>query len=286
MHLTQTIGLREFSRQMRRSAVAVAALAMALSVPTAPQARDLGERFSGATGGILRYPNDLQPESEGNLFGEAWLKAGLSLYKTAKTDTAIYTLANVVGDKVGYSYNNTAKIGIGLSHSIQFNDALNVTLSARYDWYKQRETDVRREGFRYAIDYYYYKRWEAGPDAQLFGLSKTATVFKSYGTLAYPGSLVEGDDNLVLTIGGELSVDYDLPDTKWILTPFADFDFAWDRDQNNYNHKIVTGIGTKMRYPLDKGELFAGIRYSSDYRWINDTHDTGPAVYFGWYKGF
>lgn len=215
----------------------LAAVAVALAVPTATQARDLGERFSGATGGILRYPNDLQPESDGNLFGEAWLKAGLSLYKTAKTDTAIYTLANVVGDKVGYSYNITAKIGIGLSHSIQFNDALNVTLSARYDWYKPRETDVRRKGFRYAIDYYYYKRWEAGPDAQLFGLSKTATVFKSYGTLAYPGSLVEGDDNLVLTIGGELSVDYDLADTKWILTSFADFDIAWDRDQNNYNHK-------------------------------------------------
>lgn len=41
-----------------------------------------------------------------------------------------------------------------------------------------------------------------------------------------------------------------------------------------------------MRYPLDKGELFAGVRYGSDYRWINGTHDTGPAVYFSWYKGF
>ena len=259
---------------------------VALTASTHALADEANSRISGATGGIFRYPNDLQPENKGNVFGEAWGKVAFSLRKSEQSDTAVFVLGNLVADTASFSYNNTAKVGIGLSHSMQLSPALNVTLSARYDWYMQRTTDVRRNGIRLAADYYYYKRWEADPDDRMLGLTKTATVFKSYGTLAYPGSLVKGDNNVVLTAGGELSIDLDLPDTKWILTPFADFDFSWDKDRNNDNNKIVTGVGVKVRYPLEKGEIFAGVRLSSDYRWIDDTFDTGPALYFGWYKGF
>jgi hypothetical protein len=275
-------------RAICRQGDAVAAALMAVLLPfSAPLAAEgLNDRISGATGGILRSPNDLQPENDGNLFGEAWAKFAFSLMKTEKTDTALFVLGNGVADSQGFSYNNTVKIGVGLSHSIQFNESLNVTLSGRYDWYKQSATGERREGLRLATNYYFYRRWEAAPDDRMLGLKRTATVLKSYGTLAYPGSLVDGDNNLVLTLGGELSADLDLPATEWILTPFADFDFAWDKDQNNYNNKFVTGIGAKLRYPLEKGEIFAGVRFSSDYRWIDRTFDTGPVAYVGWYKGF
>lgn len=276
--------MRAFRLQRQSFAALLLAVLLPHSKPLAAQ--DFSDRFTAATGGIVRFPNDLQSESEGNLFGEAWSKFAFSMYKTEKTDTAVFALGNAVADSTGYSYNNTFKIGVGLSHSIQFNDALNVTLSGRYDWYMQRKTDERRDGIRLAADYYYYRRWEGDPDDRFLGLQQKATIFKSYGTLAHPGSLVEGDKNFVLTLGGELSTDLDIPDSEWIHTPFVDFDFAWDWDQNNYNNKIVTGIGTKLRYPLDKGEVFAGVRFNSDYRWINDTFDAGPAAFIGWYKGF
>jgi len=254
-----------------------------LSTPA--RADSLPDRFSGATGGILRIPENLQPKNAGNLFGEAWGKLSYELDRTDRAVTSLLALGNFVADTKGLSYNNTAKIGLSLSHSIQVNDGLNVTLSARYDWFVERGTDVRRSGNRFAADYYYYKRWEADPGEMAFGLPKIATAFKSYGTLAYPGSLEEGDDNIVLTLGGELSTDLDLPDTDWVLSPLADFDFSWDKDRNGYNNKIVPGIGVKVRYPLEYGEIFAGVRLSADYRPIKGTVETGPSVFFGWYKG-
>jgi hypothetical protein len=263
------------------------ALGLLFACISAPARADsFPDRLSGATGGIFRFPENLQPKNEGNLFGEAWAKLSYELDRTDRAVTSLFALGNFVADSRGFSHNNTAKIGLGLSHSIQVTDALNVTFSARYDWFMERDTDIRRSGIRLAADYYYYKRWEAGPGEKALRLPRIATVFKSYGTLAYPGSLEEGDDNIVLTLGGELSTDLDLPDADWILSPFADFDFSWDKDRNGYNNKIVPGIGVKVRYPLEHGEIFAGIRLSADYRPITGSVETGPTVFLGWYKGF
>lgn len=261
--------------------------ALGLLLSTIPSnAGALPDGFSGATGGIVRTPENLQPKNDGNLFGEAWAKLAYELDRGEDTVTSIFTLGNFVADSKGFGYNNTAKIGIGLSHSIQVNDALNVTFSARHDWFAERGSNVRRSGIRLAVDYYYYKRWDARPGEKFLGKPRIATIFKSYGTLAYPGSLEKGDDNLVLTIGGELSADLDLNGTDWILTPFTDFDLSWDKDQNGYNNKIVPGFGLKLRYPLEHGEIFAGARLSADYRPIEGTLEAGPTLFFGWYKGF
>jgi hypothetical protein len=243
-------------------------------------------RFSGATGGIVRFPNSNQAEDSGNLFGEAWLKLGYSLHKTQKGNLSVYALGNFVADSKPYAYNNTAKAGLGLSYSLQVNDALNLTFSARHDWFRERGNDVRRRGMRYAIDYYFYKYWPSDAGETMFNLPSRATIFKSYGTLAYPGSLIEGDDNVVLTLGGELSRDLTLKNSKWLVSPFVDADFAWDFDRNNYNNKIILGAGVKARFPLEKGEFFAGAKLQSDYRWINETIDIKPRLFLGWYKGF
>lgn len=279
-----TAGVKRAGKFFNATVLAVGCLAATWATPSASETRT--DRFSGATGGIIRLPENLQPKNKGNLFGEAWAKFGLELARSDKSVTSLFTLGNFVFDSKGFGYNNTAKIGVGLSHSVQVSDALNVTLSARYDWFKERQTDVRRSGIRLAADYYYYKRWEAEPGTTRLRRPMIATVFKSYGTLAYPGSLEKNDTNLVLTIGGELSADLDLPETKWVLSPFADFDLSWDKDRNGYNNKIVPGLGVKIRYPLSTGELFAGVRFSADYRPIEDTLHTGPGIFLGWYKGF
>ena len=264
----------------RTSALALMILGGAAAAETEPK------RFTGATGGIVRSPHDLQPHNDGNLFGEAWVKLAYEVHRTERSVTALYGLGNFVADTTGFAYNNTAKIGFGVTHSVQYTDALNVTYSARYDWHTERHTGVDKSGLRLAADYYYYKRWEGEEGNQMFGLPKAATVFKSYGTLAYPGSLELDDNNVVVVVGGEYSADLELPDTDWLLTPFADFDLSWDKDRNNYNNKVAPSIGVKMRYPLEGGEIFGGVRLAADFRPIDDTFDTGPQVFFGWYKGF
>lgn len=273
-------------RQVRRMLLPCFVTVAAILTGTDATAFGEGSRFHGATGGIVRLPNSNQPKDSGNLFGEAWLKLGYTLNKTERGNLSVFTLGNVVADSASFAYNNTAKIGLGLSYSLQVNDALNLTFSARHDWFRERGTETRRKGMRYAIDYYYYRYWPADPGTRQFGLNKAATIFKSYGTLAYPGSLRKGDTNVVLTLGGELSSDLKLPDSKWLISPFADFDFAWDADGNNYNNKIIPGLGVKARYPLKHGEFFVGLRAQADYRWVNKTLDVRPGLHVGWYKGF
>lgn len=243
-------------------------------------------RFHGATGGILRFPNSNQTEDNENLFGEAWLKLAYTLLKTQKGKLSVYTLGNFVADTKPYAYNNTAKIGLGLSYSYQVNDALNLTFSARRDWFRERNTPVRRSAAKYEITYYYYRYWAADADDTMFGLPRKAWTFKSYGTLAYPGSLERNDENIVLTFGGEYATDLAIGESKWLLTPFLDLDFAWDKDGNNYNNKIVPGLGAKIRRPIKKGEFFVSLRVQADHRWKAGTTDVKPGIHFGWYKGF
>lgn len=253
------------------------------SAETSPTSR---LKFGGATGGILRAPNTNQDLDEGNAFGEAWIKLDAELWRRGNTVLKAYTLANYVRDTKPYAYNNTAKIGAGLSLAMRPNDNLELTFSARHDWFKELSTPTRRQGWRFAVDYYYYKRWEKNEPARVMNLTHRANVLKSYGTLASPGSLVPKDRNVVLTLGAEYSGEYQLPNSELLVIPFVDAHFSWDKDGNNYNNKIIPAIGLKMRKPLKHGEIFWGVKYEVDYRWVDNTVDTGPMIFAGWYKGF
>jgi hypothetical protein len=242
--------------------------------------------FGGATGGILRFPNTNQDKDSGNGFGEAWIKLNATLWSNGDTKLQAYGLANYVRDTKPFAYNNTKKAGLGVYLSTRLGEHLHLGFSARHDWFEELFTPTRREGWRYAIDYYYYRYVPAETQKTLWGMSKTANVFKSYGTLESPGSLQSGDDNVVLSIGGEYSTDYSIPDSELIFVPFVDMHFTWDADGNNYNNKIIPAIGAKLRYPVTKGEIFFGVKYEVDYRWQKDTLDKGPMIFLGWYKGF
>ena len=263
------------------------ALAMALLL-LPPEAHAEEKPWTGATGGILRLPNSNQAHDDGNAFGEAWGKIDRTLHRTEKDRMTVFVLGNAVTDSAGYGYNSTSKIGIGLAWSRQVSPELNLTFSLRHDWARERDTDLQQNGVRAAIDYYFYRYREGEPDQRMWGLPVRGTILKSYGTLAYPGSLQPGDRNLVLTAGGELSRDLALGKTKLLLSPFLDVDMAWDLDGNDYNNKLVLGGGVKLRRPLPTGELFAAARVQSDYRWQQD-HDrltVRPGLHLGWYVGF
>ena len=260
---------------------------LVLTISFTANAEDtIKSRFGGATGGILRAPNTNQTLDQGNAFGEAWLKLDFTLWRKGDTVLKSFLLSNYVRDTKPFAYNNTAKIGAGISLAMKPFENLELTFSARHDWFKELKTTTKQKGWRFALDYYYYKQWTAKKPITRFGLTKSATILKSYGTLAYPGSLVEGDTNAVLTLGGELSVDYKIKKSDYFITPFIDTHFSWDLNGNNYNNKIIPAIGVKLRRPIKNGEIFLGVKYEADYRWIDNTINTGPMVFLGWYKGF
>lgn len=280
------------STQIGLSRVYTVFLSLLLALTAAgasAQENELSERrlkFGGATGGILRAPNTNQDLDENNAFGEAWIKGDVELWRKGETVAKAFILANYVRDTKPFAYNNTTKAGIGLSLAMRPHKNIELTFSARHDWFKELTSPVRRQGWRFAIDYYYYKRWEQTEPKNFGNLSKRANVLKSYGTLASPGSLIAGDNNVVLTVGGEYSSEYQFPNSDLLLVPFVDTHFSWDKDQNNYNNKLIPAVGVKIRKPLDKGELFFGVKYEADYRWVDKTMDTGPMIFAGWYKGF
>lgn len=240
----------------------------------------------GATGGIARYPNSNQDLDDGNAFAEVWIKPDLEIYRHNDTRIKAFILANYVRDSKPFVYNNNRKEGIGLSASTRIGNHLEVIASIRRDWYRELETSNKLQGTRYFLNYYYYKYWPAQGDSELFGMPKQATIFKSYGGIEYPGSLLEEDDNIVVPLGGEYSADYRIGDTDFLFVPFADLDFSWDADKNNYNNKFIPSIGLKVRRPIEKGEFFMGVKYEVDYRWVDETIDHGPKIVAGWYKGF
>lgn len=243
-------------------------------------------KFTGATGGILRFPNTNQAADSKDAFGEAWIKPELEIYRNGDTHVNAFFLGNYVRDSEQYSYNNTRKGGFGLSLSTRVGQHLDLIFSARYDMFRELDTGLRQHGWRFAIDYYYYRYFEQKAPATLFGMPKRGSAFKSWGTLEAPGSLAKGDHNIVLTMGGEYSAEYGIGDSKFLFVPFVDANFAWDKDGNNYNNKIIPAVGIKIRRPIDKGEIFAGVKYEVDYRWVDHTVDTGPILSVGWYKGF
>lgn len=272
---------------LRRLAISLLTMFAAIPLASATLAESPNQKFfGGATGGILRFPNTNQDRDSGNSFGEAWLKLHATLWSRGDTKLQAYGLANYVRDSKPFAYNNTQKAGVGLYFSTRLGDHLHLGFSARHDWFEELATPTRRQGWRYAIDYYYYRYFPAKKEQTLWRMTKTANVFKSYGTLETPGSLQPGDDNVVLSIGGEYSADYSIPDSKLIFVPFVDTHFVWDADGNNYNNKLIPAIGAKLRYPLVNGEVFFGVKYEVDYRWQKDTLAQGPMIFLGWYKGF
>lgn len=245
-----------------------------------------GLEMPGATGGILRFPNTNQDKDEGNAFAEAWLKQGLILWKDGDTKVQAFYLGNLVGDTDLNPWNNSGKHGLGLQLSTRVGKHLELTFSGRHDWYSERKTDRTLSGWRFAIDYYYYRHFPAKKELDLGVLSYKAAIFKSYGTLAYPGSLEKDDDNAVLTVGGEYSWDFQIGESDWLAVPFVDLHMSWDADANNYNNKAIPAAGVKLRRPIHYGELFAGVKIEADYRWVDETLDIGPMVFVGWYKGW
>lgn len=281
-HPGQDMPLTSIPNLLRRLCLA-AALTFAAASGAAAAQPDLA--FPGATGGILRFPNTNQDDDRGNAFAEVWVKQGMEFWRSGTTKAQVFYLGNIVRDSHPYPWNNAIKHGLGIQLSTRPTDHLELTFSARHDWYREFSGGAKKQGWKLAVDYYYYRSFPGR--GALWGMPNTARVFKSYGTLAWPGSLEPGDRNLVLTLGGEYSAEFGMGDeTPWLFVPFVDLHMAWDRDRNSYNTKVIPAAGVKLRKPFATGELFAGAKIEADHRPIDGTLRTGPMVFAGWYRGW
>lgn len=261
---------------LARSFVAAFALAQAI-----PAIADI--TTPGATGGILRFPNNNQTEEDNNGFAEAWLKMGVQFQQTGTTRVQVFYLGNLERDTKAFSWNNTTQHGVGLQISTRPTDHLELTFSARYDWSLELDSGRRKQGWRPAINYYYSRHFKQ--NGTLFvGQPYSANVLRSFGTLEFPNSIDETDDNFVLSIGSEYSAEIQLDEGgNFLLAPLVNLQLGWDSNQNNYNTKIIPAIGVKVRKPLVTGEFFTGIKIEVDYRPVAGTTDIGPIIYSGWY---
>jgi hypothetical protein len=245
-----------------------------------------GGRWTGATSGILRFPNSNQSADDGNAFGEALGWVGYVLREDPDRMLAVYMHGFLSADSNAAPFNNVSKVGVGLRYRHRISKALTLTFTARHDWDERRPTGQRRQGLRFALDGFYYRYMPVQARRTWFGLPATAAVLKAYATLETPGSLAKGDGNVVLTFGGELADKVPLPDTKWRLAVFADMTGAWDRDGNSYNNKLIPALGLKFEHPLPKGSFYAGARVRADWRWVRGTLDVSPGLVIGWYSAF
>lgn len=238
---------------------------------------------TGATGGVLRYPNNNQTLENSNGFAGAWLKTGVEFWQTGSTQLQVFYLGRLERDTKEFFWNNTINHGIGLQASTRPTDHLELTFSIRHDWSRELTSGRTKQGWKPEIYYYYSRRFKQKPTL-FFGRPHSVNVLRSFGMLELPGSLDRNDDNYVLSIGVEYSAELKL-DKKgnFLLSPLVDLQLGWDSDENNYNTKIIPAIGFKIRKPLTTGELFTGIKIEVDYRPIADTTDIGPVIYSGWY---
>lgn len=237
-------------------------------------------------GGIIRTPNNLQPEESGNLFGEAWFKADTTLARFGKMDFKAFIQGNYLRDSKPFSWNNKAKFGAGLTLGGNITDNLYLGFTLRHDKARELTTGVKESNTEFVANYYFYKEWNSPYLTQMFGRSFSKVVLKSWGDVKTPGSSIPGDVNVVFSTGGELGIELDVKNTPLVIIPHFSWDLLADTEKYTYNNKIVPELGVKIRYPLESGEIFAGLKRGVDIRTVVDSTNTGSTVFFGWYKAF
>jgi len=242
-------------------------------------------RFYGETGGILRFPNTLQTPDRANAIGVTWIKESVDLYKTAKTSFNLVAQGTYSRDTKPFVWNNSVTFGIGAELTIKLTDYLKLKAIARHDWYIQSD-GVKKEANRYYLNYSFFKNWLRDGVKLDEKYRRVNYILTINGALAFPSSLNNGDNNVLLTSIAELSMILRAKEKKISVIPYANIDFSMDRDANNYNNKLAPAIGLKIRYPLKKGQILLGASYGADFRWIDGTREFGSSIFLKWNKGW
>lgn len=237
-------------------------------------------------GGIIRTPNNLQPEELGNLFGEAWFKADTTVLRFGKMDLKAFVQGNYLRDTKPFAWNNKAKFGAGFALGGNITDNLYIGFTLRHDKARELSTNRKESNTEIVANYYFYKAWNTPQLTEMFGQNFQNVVLKSWGDIKTPGSPTPGDRNVVLSTGGELGIEFGVKNAPITIIPHLGWDLLADTEKYNYNNKIIPELGVKIRYPLEKGEIFAGLKYGIDFRSVADTSHSGSTAFLGWYKAF
>jgi len=251
----------------------------------AAEARKLPE-ISYITSGTARFPHSLQPSEEDNAYFESFFKASIPVWKADKAKLSLFLRGFFSSDSQRLSFNNRAKVSVGVSYSRKLTKKLRASLDVQYDVDNRYTTHETQSGWRAKASYSYYSNiWRNRPKNHKGWFRQNSWV-QTWGVLTFPESLAAGNDNLAFLSGGEVATAFVRPNSKLQYVPFVDLIVGKDSYQLSFNSKAVLGAGFKLRKPIKGGQITLGVKYAFDRRWTLGTTQSGAVVFSGWYKSF
>lgn len=243
-------------------------------------------KLNYVSGGSIQFPYSLQPEDQGNVYSETFLKASLPVWKANKSEITFFVRGFYSQDSLSLTFNNRSKASVGFAYTRKLHKTFTLSASVQYDRDFRLLTGKKKSGFRGNLSYFYYKSWWRNMPRDQKGLFRQKSWTRAWGVFTFPESLDSGNRNLAFITGLEAASAYVWQAKKLQYVPFAELTFARDSNKLSSNNKIVPAVGFKFRHPIKGGEINLGVKYAIDRRWVIGTTETGTVVFSGWYKSF
>ncbi len=262
---------------------------MALLLLATPPVFASGTKFpklNYVSGGNVQFPYSLQPNDQGNIYSETFLKASLPVWKASKFEISFFVRGFYSRDSLSLTFNNRSKASIGFTYTRKLHKTFHLSASVQYDRDFRLLTGKKKSGFRGNLSYFYYKSWWRNIPRDQKGLFRQKSWARAWGVFTFPESLESGNRNLAFITSLEAASAFVWSKGKLQYVPFAELTFARDSKKLSSNNKIVPAIGFKFRRPIKGGEINLGVKYAIDRRWVIGTTETGMVVFSGWYKSF
>ncbi len=113
-------------------------------------------KLSYTTAGTLRFPYSLQPNDDDNIYSEAFFKVAFPVWKTDTAKASLFLRGFYSSDSQEFSFNNRAKLSIGLSYNRKLSKTFSVSFDLQYDIDNRYTTHQTQTGWRGKISYFYF----------------------------------------------------------------------------------------------------------------------------------
>lgn len=238
-------------------------------------------------GNVLTPPN-VHERARDNTKGEVYLRPQITL-KSWSEDTSLVTYAvlSLIKDANVFSYNNKAKLALGVEIKHQLTPAVNLSFGARWSVEQFLKTGKRNAAIQFTVDGGLWKTWR--PDWLTRRMPDgTQLVLSGWANFRYPAALDPFEkDNGLLQGSVKFALDLPLRQTRVKVSPFVSVSAKWDIRKRSYNNTLEPAVGLDLKVPLgDRGQVTLGLKAAHEYRYESHTSKSGGIAYVSWYKRF
>jgi hypothetical protein len=269
-------------------ALRAALILTALLVPQRPastlaaEAEDL--RIPGFLVGQARFPASNQEEERHDFLTEMLLQQGIELWRpTPGLLVRPYAQLELSVDTEQLDFNNFARASIG--GEVEWRPApwAAIAVGSAYELERRYLSDETQKGPAP------YLRWSASRRTDLSaGIGRDVPlqlVAFTWGEFRYPAKQEEIQRDAAL-LQGRAEVGVDWPAIKPFLraNTFVELAYKWDTAQLPFNNKVEPAIGAKLKVRVaESAAVELGVKYLHEYRFVSDTHESGPVAFLNWY---